>query len=115
MTIVPVGEALLSEREVELVAREIVEAAEQHPDGFIEADGGGSTIVQLANLRIAIARPPFSDAIEVTAGGSMDVDGIKRFIDLGVDRIVIPPLGFDVETLKEQLGNFADNVIAKVG
>jgi probable F420-dependent oxidoreductase len=56
-----------------------------------------------------------ADAIEVTAGGSMDVDGIKKFADLGVKRIVIPPLGFDIETLKEQLGNFADNVIAKVG
>jgi probable F420-dependent oxidoreductase len=56
-----------------------------------------------------------ADAIEVTAGGSMDVDGIKRFAELGVSRIVIPPLGFDVETLKTQLGNFADNVIAKVG
>jgi probable F420-dependent oxidoreductase len=56
-----------------------------------------------------------ADAIEITAGGSMDVDGIKRFADLGVSRIVIPPLGFDVETLKQQLGNFADNVIAKVG
>ena len=41
-----------------------------------------------------------ADAIEVTAGGVMDVDGIKRFADLGVERIVIPPLGFDVETLK---------------
>lgn len=67
MAIVPVSDELLSEREVEQVAREIVEAAEQHPDGFIEADGGGSTVVQLANLRIAIARPPFADAIEVTA------------------------------------------------
>ena len=56
-----------------------------------------------------------ADAIEITAGGSMDVDGIKKFADLGVSRIVIPPLGFDVETLEQQLGNFADNVIAKVG
>jgi hypothetical protein len=44
----------------------------------------------------------------------MDVDGIKKFAELGVRRIVIPPLGFDVETLKQQLGNFAENVIAKV-
>lgn len=54
------------------------------------------------------------DAIEVTAGGAMDPDGIKAFADLGVTRIVIPPLGFDLETLKQQLGNFGDNVIAKM-
>ncbi|MBI1741792.1 Flp pilus assembly complex ATPase component TadA [Candidatus Acetothermia bacterium] len=29
-------------------------------------DSGGSTVVQLKNLRIAIARPPFSDAMEIT-------------------------------------------------
>ena len=55
------------------------------------------------------------DAIEVTAGGVMDLDGVKRFGDLGVDRIVLPPLGFDAETLKQQLGLFAENVIDKVG
>ena len=54
------------------------------------------------------------DAIEVTAGGAMDPDGIKRFADLGVERIVIPPLGFDLETLKQQLGQFGDNVISKL-
>ena len=52
------------------------------------------------------------DAIEITAGGALDLDGIKRFADLGVERMVIPPLGFDLETLKEQLGQFGDNVIA---
>ena len=55
------------------------------------------------------------DEIEVTAGGAFDLDGVKRFADLGVDRIVIPPLGFDLETLKGTLGDFADSVIAKVG
>ena len=55
------------------------------------------------------------DAVEITAGGAMDVDGIKRYADLGVDRIVIPPLGFDEETLKTQLGQFNDNVISKLG
>jgi len=55
------------------------------------------------------------DAIEITAGGVFDLDGVKRFADLGVGRIVIPPLGFDLETLKGTIGNFADSVIAKAG
>lgn len=67
MEIIPIREEVLSEREVTTVAREIVEAAKQHPDGFIEMDSGGSTVVQLGKLRIAIARPPFSDAVEITA------------------------------------------------
>ena len=54
-----------------------------------------------------------ADAIEITAGGAMDVDGIKRFADAGVSRMIVPPLGFDLETLKQQLGTFSENVIAK--
>jgi len=54
-------------------------------------------------------------AIEITAGGALDLDGVKRFADLGVSRIVIPPLGFDLETLKGTIGNFADSVMAKAG
>jgi hypothetical protein len=51
-------------------------------------------------------------AIEVTTGGAMDVETAKKYADLGVSRLVIPPLGFDIETLKRQLGQFGENVIA---
>jgi probable F420-dependent oxidoreductase len=54
------------------------------------------------------------DAIVVTAGGVMDLDGVRRFADLGVDRILVPPLGFDLDTLREQLGRFSEQVIQKV-
>lgn len=67
MRIVYLREKPMSEKEIEQIARELVEVAEGHPDGFIEMDAGGSTVVQLKNLRIAIARPPFSDALEITA------------------------------------------------
>ncbi|MDQ1520250.1 MAG: hypothetical protein QOI55_1323, partial [Actinomycetota bacterium] len=53
------------------------------------------------------------DEIEVSAGGGVDLDGVKRFADLGVSRVVIPPLGFDLETLKTQLGAFSENVISR--
>jgi ATPase len=66
MKIVQLGDRALDEKEIEAMAREIVEVAKQHPEGFIEMDAGGSTVVQLKNLRIAIARPPFADALEIT-------------------------------------------------
>ncbi|MGH8984024.1 MAG: LLM class F420-dependent oxidoreductase [Acidimicrobiia bacterium] len=70
----------------------------------------------LATMRAsAIEADRDSDAIEVTAGGAFDIDGVKRFADLGVDRVVIPPLGFDLETLARALGEFSDNVIEKAG
>jgi len=55
-----------------------------------------------------------ADAIEVTAGGAMDLDGVKRFAELGVERIVVPPFGWDRESLKTFFGQFHDNVISKL-
>lgn len=67
MKISPVAERPLKTEQLKKYAQEIVELAGIHHDGFIEMDSGGSTVVQLANLRISIAKPPFSDAIEITA------------------------------------------------
>ncbi len=36
-------------------------------EGFIETDRNGSTIVQLGAYRIVVAKPPFSDGLEITA------------------------------------------------
>ncbi|MEM2908374.1 MAG: PINc/VapC family ATPase [Candidatus Hadarchaeales archaeon] len=57
----------LSEEELREMAREIIELARQDPDGFIELEREGATIVQFREYRIAIARPPFSDGFEITA------------------------------------------------
>lgn len=53
-------------------------------------------------------------AIEVTAGGAFDYDGAARLADAGVDRLVIPPLAFDLENLRPRLTAFADGVVAKL-
>ncbi|MET1001219.1 MAG: LLM class F420-dependent oxidoreductase [Acidimicrobiia bacterium] len=53
-----------------------------------------------------------ADAIEITSGGGLDLDAVRRVEDLGASRFVIPPLGFDLETLKNTLGAFSENVIA---
>ena len=66
MEIQEVDEPATEERALREMTREIVETARVHPKGFLEMDEGGATVVQLDNLRIAIARPPFSDGFEVT-------------------------------------------------
>ncbi len=55
-----------SRRELEELANKIVEAAKRRPDGFIEIDREGSTIVQIANYRIVIVKPPLSEGWEIT-------------------------------------------------
>ena len=62
-----ISDELLSESDLIEYATDIEEGARLHADGFIELDEPGMTIVQYRSYRIAIARPPFSDAMEITA------------------------------------------------
>ncbi len=57
---------ILSPEEVQRIAFEILEAASQREDSFIEIERKGSAIVQLGNYRIVIVKPPVSDGWEIT-------------------------------------------------
>ncbi len=67
MALREIGKGRLRERELREMARHLIEEAKVNPKGFIEMDEGGATVIQLDDLRIAIARPPFSDGFEITA------------------------------------------------
>jgi len=56
-----------TEEELESLAHDVEESARASAEGFVELDEPGMTIVQFRDLRIAIARPPFADAMEITA------------------------------------------------
>ncbi|MBI4453282.1 Flp pilus assembly complex ATPase component TadA [Candidatus Woesearchaeota archaeon] len=58
---------LLTQKDVQLISREIIEEANLRKDGFIEIERPGSTIIQLGLFRIVITKPPFSDGWEITA------------------------------------------------
>ncbi len=60
-------EDVLTRDFLEDLAKDIVERASREKDSFIESDQHGTTVVQLKNSRIIIIRPPFSDAMEITA------------------------------------------------
>ncbi|MHA1302286.1 MAG: PIN domain-containing protein [Candidatus Heimdallarchaeaceae archaeon] len=74
--LVEIGEELLTREELEAMAKDVVERAARDPESFIESDRQGSTVVQLKNCGIIITRPPFSDAMEITAARPI----IKRTI-----------------------------------
>jgi ATPase len=67
MKLVKIREAPTSEYELRMMAQEILERAKRDPDGFIEVEKRGITVVQIGSMRIAIARRPFSDGMEITA------------------------------------------------
>ncbi|MFC7228443.1 PINc/VapC family ATPase [Salinirubellus salinus] len=56
-----------TEAEMKEWAHDIEESTRRSPDGFVELDQPGMRIIQFRDMRIAIARPPFSDGIEITA------------------------------------------------
>lgn len=59
-------EETLTAEELENIIKEITEAARKADDAFTEINRGGALVIQLGNYRIAIARRPFSDGLEVT-------------------------------------------------
>ena len=65
-TLVKVRDSVLSADEMEEIIKEIMDAARYEEGSFIEIGDREATVVQLGNLRIAIARPPFSDGDEIT-------------------------------------------------
>jgi ATPase len=67
MKLVKIRDQPTSEYELRAMAQEILERAKRDPDGFIEVEKRGITVVQIGSMRIAIARRPFSDGMEITA------------------------------------------------
>lgn len=64
--LVKIRDELLTSKELEEMIKEIMDAARYEEDTFIEIDSHTASVVQMGDMRIAIARPPFSDGIEIT-------------------------------------------------
>ncbi len=67
MEYVEIGEEPTSEGQMAEWADDVVETARTSTDGFLELSEPGMDIVQYGSYRIAVARPPFADGIEITA------------------------------------------------
>lgn len=75
--------------ELKKITRELLERAQKDSQSFLEIDYGGATVLQIANMRICIAQPPFSDDFEITAVrpiAKVDIESY-RFSDELKDRI----------------------------
>ncbi len=62
-----ISDTVLDESTMREYANDVIETARGSSDGFIELSHPGMDIVQFQDIRIAVAQPPFSDGIEVTA------------------------------------------------
>jgi ATPase len=62
-----IGDDELTEGELREWIDGIESATHASSEGFVELDKHGMTIVQFGEYRIALARPPFADGLEITA------------------------------------------------
>ena len=67
MRYVEIADEPTDEEQMREWANSIVDLARQSNEGFIELSNDGMDIVQFRNYRIAVARPPFADGVEITA------------------------------------------------
>ncbi|HOI61769.1 MAG TPA: PINc/VapC family ATPase [Methanoculleus sp.] len=89
----------MSEYELRSMAQELLERAKRDPDGFIELEKRGITVVQIGSLRISIARRPFADGMEITV--------VRPLVDLSLDDYDMAP-----EIRQRILGNRRGVLIA---
>ena len=86
-------------------------------DGYFPAKGDiASLIAEMRKSAEQAGRDP--DAIEVTTGlasfqGDEALEEVGRLAELGVARLMIPPLSFDPSQLRDLLAAFGDDVIAR--
>ena len=89
-------------------------------DGFFPGKGDNDRLRELIGIMRASAeeagRDP--DAIEITTGGAAafapdPVEALGELAELGVSRVVIPPLSFDPTAISDVLAEFGETVIAK--
>jgi ATPase len=61
------GDEEIDRETIEEYANEVITTAKRADDAFVELSEEGMTIAQVRDMRIAISRPPFSEAVEITA------------------------------------------------
>lgn len=87
-------------------------------DGFFPARGDHETLTRLFSVLrdecAKVGRKPAEIELTTGAGSKTDVDAVKRYQEMGVRRLMISPAGFDEESVRKGLDEFAERVIAKL-
>jgi ATPase len=96
-SLVKLREEILTAEELEEMIKEIMDAARYEEDTFIEIDAHSASVVQMGDMRIAIARPPFADGIEITV--------VRPITKLTLDDYKLS------ERLKERLSKTVDGIL----
>lgn len=114
-----IGTKKLTHYEMKSLTKEITEKAKSDFKSFIEIEMDGATIVQFREYRISIARPPFSDALEITAvrpvtnvsleDYKLSEDLINRLRDTAKGILISGPPGAGKSTFAQAVADFYSN------
>lgn len=114
--LVKIEDRLLDEQYLELITTQILESTKISNTGTIEISKPGALVVQYEDYRIAITRPPFSEAHEITIVHpitKMSLDQYKtsgklmsRFSGQAAGILISGPPGSGKSTLASSLANF---------
>jgi ATPase len=77
--LVKLSERPLRKTQLQKMAIEIIEYAKADAESFVEIERRGATVVQAKQMRISIARPPFSEGFEITAVRPIVKVGLKDY------------------------------------
>ncbi|MFB6145508.1 MAG: PINc/VapC family ATPase [Candidatus Nanohaloarchaea archaeon] len=69
----------LSRDEINRIIEDTIETAEISDNGLVEMEREGATVAQIGRYRIAISRPPFSEAPELTAVRPVSKVGLEDY------------------------------------
>src|SRR3989344_5999411 len=95
--LVRISEEKMTEEQLEEIIKEIMDATRYESDAFVEMGGHTASVVQHGDMRIAIARPPFSDGVEITV--------VRPIAKLALDDYKLS------EKLKERLATRSDGIL----
>lgn len=65
-SLVKITDEIYTAEKIEEMIKEVMDAARYDSESFVEVGGHAASVVQLGDMRIVIARPPFSDGVEMT-------------------------------------------------
>ena len=112
----PIGTEKLTHYKMKALIKEITEKAKSDFKSFIEIERDGATVVQFREYRISIARPPFADALEITAvrpvtnvslaDYKLSEDLINRLRDTAKGILISGPPGAGKSTFAQAVADF---------
>ncbi|MEM1550072.1 MAG: PINc/VapC family ATPase [Candidatus Methanomethylicia archaeon] len=95
--LVKIREEPCSRAELEYIIRDILKRCHSDGNAFIEIVRRGAMVIQLGEYRIAIARPPFSDGLEITA--------VRPIVKVSIDDYALS------DKLKRRLAERAEGIL----